>query len=177
VQVREYRSQFVWVSGAVMQPVRTPLRGATRLIDVLLAAGGLGPSASGEVVIERRLGRFADGSTVKTLFLTGETPTPEELRALETRLNPRDVVTARKVRYVQVSGAVARPGRYPLRRGTLAEALDAAGGLTRAARRPLKVNRVDPRTGAPTVLELEPEREPEAPLLSDDEVVVPKRSS
>jgi polysaccharide biosynthesis/export protein len=174
VSVREYRSQFVWMTGEVVRRGRTPLRGATRLVDALVAAGGLTEAASGEVVVERREGPFADGSTVKSFFLSGS-PTALELSALETRLAARDVVTARKVWYVHVSGAVARPGRYPLRRGTLTEALSAAGGMTKLAGPLVKVSRIDPQIGSTQVIELAPSTDPDAHLLSDDQVLVPTR--
>jgi polysaccharide biosynthesis/export protein len=174
VSVKEYRSQFAWVEGEVLRRGRTPLRGATRLVDALVAAGGLTAVASGEVVVERREGLFADGSTVKSFFLSGS-PTDSELSALETPLATRDVITARKIGYVHVSGAVARPGRYPLRRGTLTEALSAAGGMTKLAGPLVKINRTDPQTGAAQVIELAPSTEPDAHLLSDDQVLVPTR--
>jgi polysaccharide biosynthesis/export protein len=172
VRVSEYRSRSVWVTGEVVRPGRTPLKGATRLLDVLLAAGGLTGAASGEVVVERREGTFADGSTVMHVILSGSGPTPEELRGLETLVTARDVITAEKGRYVQVSGAVARPGRYALRRGTLAEALRAAGGTTKVAGLLVKVSRIDPQTGAARVLELEPGRDRDARVFSEDQVVV-----
>jgi polysaccharide biosynthesis/export protein len=174
VSIKEYRSQFVWVEGEVVHGGRRPLRGSTRLVDVLVAAGGLTEAASGEVVVERRDGRFADGTAVKSFFLSG-VKAPDELSALSTLLVNRDLVSARKVRYVQVSGAVTRPGRYPLRRGTVAEALAAAGGVTNTAGRRATVSRIDPRTGDPEVLELELERDTDASLLADDQLTVPKR--
>ncbi len=41
VKVREYQSQYVSVVGEVNSPGRKPLRGRTRLIDVLIEAGRL----------------------------------------------------------------------------------------------------------------------------------------
>jgi polysaccharide biosynthesis/export protein len=173
VRVSEYRSRFAWVMGEVVRPGRTPLREATRLVDALVATGGLTEAASGEVVVERSEGSFADGSTVKSLFLSGSRPTPEELRGLEILLSPRDVVTARRLQYVHVSGAVARPGRYGLRRATLAEALEAAGGKAPRAGTRVTVSRVPTPGSDPVVLELEAGRDAETPLLTDDRVVVP----
>jgi polysaccharide biosynthesis/export protein len=181
VQVREYQSQFAWVVGEVNRPGRKALRGTTRLVDALVEAGGFTSRASGEVVIERREGAFADGSTVKRFALARVAgPTPEEVRVLETLLAARDVVTAAGSRYVRVSGAVAQPGRYALKEGTLREALAAAGGVTRRAGRRATVSRIDPGTGGVQVLEVDIEdvkagRSPGPRLLADDQVVVVAR--
>ena len=47
VKVKEYQSQFVSVVGEVNSPGRKPLRGRTRLIDVLVEAGGFTPTRLG----------------------------------------------------------------------------------------------------------------------------------
>jgi len=177
VWVKEYQSQFVWVAGEVNRPGRKPLRGRTRLIDVLVAGGGFSPRASGEVVVERRDGTFEDGTTTRRFRFGGNDPSPAELAALETLLRTRDVVTASATRYVTVSGAVTRPGRYALKVGTLTEALDAAGGVTKFAGRRVLVNRHDADTRSAQVLdvdlrEVEDGRLPDPVLRSEDEVVV-----
>src|SRR5215831_17781813 len=59
-RVTAYNSQFIWVLGAVNRPGRKPLRAGTRLVDALLDAGGLRQGASGEVVVKRASGTFAD---------------------------------------------------------------------------------------------------------------------
>ncbi len=61
VKVTQYQSQYVSVVGEVNSPGRKPLRGRTRLIDVLVEAGGFTPRASGEVVITRSDGTFPGG--------------------------------------------------------------------------------------------------------------------
>ena len=112
VRVREYHSQFVWVRGAVLRPGRKPLRSGSRLVDALLDAGGFQPGASGEVTVERASGTLPDGSRSAT-FRFGGSPTPEELEHLSLPLEPGDVITAGIQRWVTVSGAVRKPGRYP----------------------------------------------------------------
>lgn len=94
VRVEEYRSQFVWVAGEVSKPGRQALRGRTRLLDALLQAGGFTARASGEVVIERHEGTFADGSTLRRFRFLRAGPTPGDLEGLETLVNRGDVVTA-----------------------------------------------------------------------------------
>ena len=44
VTVKDYQSQFVTVLGEVASPGRKPLRGRTRLVDVLVDAGGSAPA-------------------------------------------------------------------------------------------------------------------------------------
>lgn len=180
VTVKDYRSQFVWVTGEVSRPGRKPLRGRTRLVDALVDAGGFTARASREVVVERKEGTFDDGTTSRHFWFSGTTPTPEEILALETLLHPRDVIVAQESRLVTVSGAVARPGRYALKRGTLTEALSAAGGVTKFAGKRVTVKGLDPETRTARVMEVDLEeveqgRHPDPVLFFGDEVVVKAR--
>ena len=50
VRVREYKSQFVWVHGQVLNPGRKALRGGTRLIE---QAGGRTPFGADRVTVGR----------------------------------------------------------------------------------------------------------------------------
>jgi len=112
VRVTGYQSQFVWVTGAVNRPGRKPLRAGTRLVDALLDAGGFVPGASGEVVVDRETGSFADGSKQARFRFDGKQPSPEELQRLGLPLESGDRITAVIQRWVAVSGAVQRPGQY-----------------------------------------------------------------
>jgi protein involved in polysaccharide export with SLBB domain len=132
VRVREYQSQFVWVRGAVQRPGRRPLRSGTRLVDALLDAGGFQDGASGEVVVERTAGTFADGSRSVQFRFAGASPTPEELEQLSLPLLAGDSITATVQRWITVSGAVKRPGRHEFEDApTLSRAVQEAGGLAR----------------------------------------------
>lgn len=181
VAVKDYQSQFVWVMGEVGRPGRKALRGRTRLVDVLVEAGGFTGRASGEVLVERRDGAFEDGTRSRRLwFADGVRPTAQQLVDLETVLHTRDVITATEVRLVTVTGAVLRPGRYALKQGTLTEALFAAGGVTKFAARRVTVKGLDPDTRAARVVEVDLEevqqgRNPDLVLLPGDEVVVKAR--
>jgi polysaccharide export outer membrane protein len=181
VRVREYQSQFVWVAGEVNQPGRKALKGRTRLIDVLLEAGGFTARASGEVLVERRSGHFADGSAVRRFRFPQAGPTAAGLAELETVLESGDVVTASVGQYVTVTGDVVRPGRYSLEKDTTVTALvSSAGGLRRLGSRRVKVSRRDPASGRVHVLQadldaIEKGREPDLMLLPDDQVEVKGR--
>jgi polysaccharide export outer membrane protein len=144
VRVKEYQSQFVWVRGAVLRPGRKPLRGGTRLVDALLDAGGFQDGASGEVVVERTGGTFANGARSARFRFAGTSPTPEALELLSLPLLAGDVITATLQRWVAVSGAVKRPGRYEFDDVlTVTQAVEAAGGLLRNSSERVLVRRQD----------------------------------
>jgi polysaccharide export outer membrane protein len=142
VRVREYQSQFVWVRGAVLHPGRKPLRSGTRLVDALLDAGGFIDGASGEVLLERAAGAFADGAREAHFRFSGASPTPEELEQLSLPLLAGDVITAAVQRWVTVTGAVRRPGRHEFEDAlTVSRAVEAAGGILRTGSERVLVRR------------------------------------
>lgn len=148
VRVKEYKSQFVWVHGQVLNPGRKPLRGGTRLIDALLDAGGFTSRASGQIRIERRQGTFPDGRTAITTRFDGGGPSSDEIDGLSLRLVNGDVIFAGTQHWVIVSGEIARPGRYPLENGlTLTALIEQAGGRTRFGSDRVTVRRPNPAAG------------------------------
>ncbi|HUL76836.1 MAG TPA: polysaccharide biosynthesis/export family protein [Vicinamibacteria bacterium] len=175
VRVKEFHSQFLWVKGAVERPGRKPLRAGTRLVDALLDAGGFVAGASGEVTLERPGGGFPDGSRSRSFRFTGGTPTPEELDELGVLLRSGDVVTAVTQRWVTVSGAVRRPGRYPyVESMTVGRLVEAAGGVLRSGSEKVVVRRASGEIEA----DLEAIRDGKADdvaLVPNDEVVVRAR--
>ena len=181
VAVREYRSQFVWVRGEVNRPGREPLKAGMRLLDVLLEVGGFTERASGEVLIERRQGTFADSSTVRRFRFPRTDPSADVLGDLDTLLYRDDVVTVSAGSYVTVRGAVVRPGRYALEgQTTVSAVVSAAGGVAGLARRRVSVSRREPSSGHVQVLHadldaIEKGREPDLVLLPDDQVEIQAR--
>lgn len=181
VKVKEYQSQFVTVLGEVNNPGRKPLRGRTRLVDVLVEAGGFTPRASGEVLITRSDGGFEGGADTLRLQLQGGSPSPQDRINLEIALRHGDVVTASPKYYVTVEGEVARPGRYVLENDlTVSGAISTAGGLTRYGSSDVKVRRVDPQTGSTRILEVKLKdvrkgKQPDLPLLPNDVISVSRR--
>jgi polysaccharide export outer membrane protein len=180
VSVKEYRSQFVWVLGEINKPGRQALKGRMRLQDALLEAGGFTAGASGEILVERKEGTFADGTTVRRFRFPRGGPAPGSLADLETVLERGDVVTASVARYVTVAGEVVRPGRYALEEGTTVTALvSSAGGLTRFGNHRVTVSRRNPASGQVETLPADVDaiaqgREPDLVLLPDDRVEVKK---
>jgi polysaccharide biosynthesis/export protein len=175
VRVAAYNSQFVWVQGAVNKPGRKPLRAGTRLVDALLDAGGFQQGASGEVVVARSTGSFADGSRELRLRFAGKDPSPEELERLGLPLVSGDQVTATAQRFVGVTGAVQRPGQYAFQEAlTLGGLVDQAGGLLRSGSDHVVLR----RAGAEQEVDLGAVRKgrtPDVALQPGDEVVVKAR--
>src|SRR6185436_12199484 len=100
---------------------------------------------------------------------------------LELPLGTGDIVTASPKYYVTVDGEVQRPGRYVLDGDlTVTGAISTAGGLTRFGAGDVKLRRVDPRTGAVTILSVDLKAvrkgsKPDVPLQANDVISVPKR--
>jgi len=181
VSVKEIQSRFVWVLGEVNRPGRIPLRGRDRLIDALVDAGGFSGRASGEVVIRRRDGAFEDGTVERRFRFHGATPAPGDEAHLALALKPGDVVTAGLVQYVVLKGHVVRPGKYPLEGDlTLSGLVSTAGGTTKYGGREVRIKRVDPKSGEPTLLvvdlrAIQAGEQPDVVLMPDDEVSIEKR--
>jgi polysaccharide biosynthesis/export protein len=181
VKVKEYQSQFVTVLGEVNSPGRKGLRGRTRLIDVLVDAGGFTPRASGEVSITRAEGTFDAGGSLLRLRFGSASPSAIDQINLELVLRNGDVITALPKFYVTVEGEVVRPGRYVLDGDlTVTGAISTAGGLTRYGKNDVQVRRVDGDTGKTTIIEVDLKdvrkgKKPDLPLLPNDVVTVPRR--
>jgi polysaccharide biosynthesis/export protein len=180
VKVKEYQSQFVTVIGEVNNPGRKPFRGQTRLLDVLLEAGGFTGRASGDVTVTRREGSFAGGEKTLRLRL-GRTPLSAQDQAnLEMPLRSGDLITASPKYYVTVEGEVARPSRYVIEADlTVSGVISLAGGLTRYGSHKLKVRRTNP-DGTTEILkvdlkEIRKGKEPDLRLQAND-VITADRS-
>jgi polysaccharide export outer membrane protein len=181
VKVKEYQSQFVTVLGEVNSPGRKGLRGRTRLIDVLVDAGGFTPRASGEVSITRAEGTFDGGSHVMRLRFGSASPSAIDQINMELVLRNGDLIMALPKFYVTVEGEVTRPGRYVLDGDlTVTGAISTAGGVTRYGKNGVQVRRVDAQTGKTTIIEVDLKdvrkgKKPDPPLLPNDVVTVPRR--
>jgi polysaccharide export outer membrane protein len=132
VRVREFASQFALVMGEVGNPGRRPLRGNTRLIDLLIESGGFKSTASGEVVVQRTDGTLLPNGEKRFRFKLGSNPEMSEADRLNAELVLRngDVVTVSPKYYVIVDGEVGRPGRIVIENDlTLFGVIAEAGGL------------------------------------------------
>ena len=155
VRVREFQSQFVIVVGEVNSAGRKPLRGKTRLIDVLVDCGGFTPRASGEIEINRTDGTFEGGKKTLRMRLGSSGMTPQDEVNLGVILRKGDIITASPKYYVTVEGEVNRPGRFVIEGDlTVTGAISSAGGLTRFGSSDVKVRRTDSQTLKTQIIEI-----------------------
>jgi polysaccharide export outer membrane protein len=182
VKVRDYNSQYVSVVGEVNSPGRKPLRGKTRLIDLLSEGGGFKPTASGEVMITRTDGEFEGGGKSITVRITrSASPSMQDLVNLELQLKTGDIITAFPKSFVTVDGEVSKPGRYAIESDlTVTGAISLAGGFTRFGSNGVKLRRTDPRDGKVTIIEVDLKdvrngKKPDVPLLPNDVISVSRR--
>jgi polysaccharide export outer membrane protein len=182
VKVRDYNSQYVSVVGEVNSPGRKPLRGKTRLIDLLSEGGGFKPTASGEVMITRTDGEFEGGGKSITVRITrSASPSMQDLVNLELQLKTGDIITAFPKSFVTVDGEVNRPGRYAIESDlTVTGAISLAGGFTRFGSNGVKLRRTDPVDGKVRIIEVDLKdvrngKKPDVPLLPNDVISVSRR--
>jgi len=182
VKVREYVSQYVTVMGEVNSPGRKPLRGQTKLLDVLTEAGSLRPSASGELEITRSDGTFSGGEKSLRVHVGRSTATAQDLISLQVPLRHLDLVRALPKYYVSIEGEVARPARYLLEADlTLTGLISMAGGLTKWAKNDVKIiRRMEGSPQTVKVIEVDVKdvrkgKKPDVPLEANDFISVGRR--
>ena len=147
VAIADYRSQRIFVLGAVRMPGTYPLTGGMTLIEALARAGSTTATASDEALIVRARRSRAPGDVVLLGDEAGPV-LPEEagdadvitvdIDALQSgraaqnaALRDGDTIFVPRAETVYVFGQVTRPGEYPIRRATtVLQALALAGGVT-----------------------------------------------
>jgi len=125
VEVEEFVSQWVMVAGEIRIPGRVPLKGGTRLKEILSEAGGFGIDAGEEITITRKVESTDEVVSIhidRSSFESGES---------NPILDSGDIVTISRADYAWIQGEVGRPGRVRIERGlTLLKAVAEVGGLT-----------------------------------------------
>lgn len=154
VNIKEYRSHAVVVTGAAAKPGVYFLRKeGTTLLEAIAMAGGLDAAAGDRVIVMRSQrqrtvsgSRLRDGlshggvqSSGKILVVPLEELLEAEGGAANVRVRPGDIVLIppREERYVYVLGYVQRPGAYSLSGDEKVDAVRGvalAGGLLPTAR-------------------------------------------
>ena len=125
LQIIEYKSRWVMITGEVGKPGRVALRGGATLKDAVADADGLAVGAGDEIVISRDAPEGA-----------GKIQIPVDRQDFERALvNPPlksgDIVSVPPRPYVYVQGEVRQASKVPLERGmTLMKAISVVGGLT-----------------------------------------------
>ena len=121
VEVLEYNSRYVRVAGKVGAPGLVPLDRSTKLLDILLRSGWVNPAGSQFITIRRA----ADGKELRI--------NTEELargNTADINLESGDTLFVADAELVYLTGAVARPGAYPLKPGmTVSDVIAQAGGV------------------------------------------------
>jgi polysaccharide export outer membrane protein len=126
VQVKEYRSQVVTVSGAVRSPIVYQLTGPKTLIDMLAIAGGVSERAGSQVHLYRQSPEGRQSYVVDLLALANNPG------MVNMAVQGGDVVNVPQAGMFYVDGAVRNPGSYALSRPyTITQALAVAGGVNR----------------------------------------------
>jgi polysaccharide biosynthesis/export protein len=126
VQVKEFRSQPVTVTGAVRNPVVYQLTSPKTLIDLLAVAGGINEQAGGQVHLYRQ-GPEGRQSYVIDLLALANNP-----GLVNMPVQAGDIINVQQAGMFYVDGAVRNPSSYALSRPyTLTQALSVAGGVNR----------------------------------------------
>lgn len=130
--VDEYVSRKVTIQGAVARPGSYPLLRGTRLLDLLLDAGGYSGQGAGAGILVLRRG---EQGPYQTLEIDARKLLTEGDSSLDILLRPGDVIVVPEAREARVfvTGAVGAPGvlSYSTAQGiTLLQAIIASGGPT-----------------------------------------------
>src|SRR3954451_22945823 len=129
VEIDQFKSQSVFVTGEVRAPGRITMVGTTMtLLDALGQAGSPTPTASAQIVITRR-GSGAKAAIEEIRVNRREVETGRA--AQDFYLRDGDVIFVPKADTFYISGMVRNPGSYVLDPGmTIEQAIALAGGLT-----------------------------------------------
>jgi polysaccharide export outer membrane protein len=147
VSVKEYKSQFINILGAVLRPGTYQLTRRTFLVDALAMAGGLVPEKADSKALVHRAALVSSTPAEKVAGVekreTLEVNLAQLLEKGDITLNvpiyAGDVISVpeRVERFYYVLGDVNRGGAFEIRKGesiTLTKALASAGGLMTTAK-------------------------------------------
>jgi len=128
VFIAEYATQGITVSGEVKAPGVYPALGVRKLHDLIVAAGGVSPTASSQVIITRK----DDPQHPLTVDYN-----PEALKPVipDIQIFPGDSILVPRAGIVYILGNVQRMGEFVLdgrQQLTVEEALALAGGVNRS---------------------------------------------
>ncbi|MCA1562898.1 MAG: polysaccharide export protein [Acidobacteria bacterium] len=151
VTVEKYRSQSVYVLGAVQEPGQITLEGNASIMSAIAKAGSMTRDAGSFVLVNRRkAGQVGDGPVTD-----GAGPQTEQIRisrkdlelgvVRDFLLQDGDTLVVPKAQVFFVTGYVKSPGQYVMEDDnlTVLQAISMAGGPTeRAAANRTKVQRV-----------------------------------
>jgi polysaccharide export outer membrane protein len=131
VMVRDFRSQRVYLLGAINRAGAIDLTGPKTLIDVLAMAGGVGPKAGNQVHIYRQTPDGRKSYIIDLFALTNSIGfiNDKTVEAVNLAVQTGDIINVPEAGTFFVDGAVGRAGSFTLgRRYTLTQAIALAGG-------------------------------------------------
>jgi polysaccharide export outer membrane protein len=121
VEITDFASKYVRVAGKVGAPGLVPLDRSNGLLDILLRSGWVQDVGS-ELIYVRRAGSDKEEQVSTKDLARGTIP--------DVLLQPGDTIYVPPSELVYLTGAVAAPGGYPLKRDmTVNEVLAMAGGV------------------------------------------------
>lgn len=148
VEMKEYRSQTVFVTGEVRTPGTVALKGNMSLMEALAEAGSITQNAGDQIVVvhpragaspTQPLSPSEAGASVTRIDLEDL----QEGRAPSVTLHDGDTIVVPRAEKFYVTGFVRSPGAYPCDTGlTVLQAISLAGGVTeRGSHRGIKIRR------------------------------------
>jgi len=141
VDIDQYKSQSVLVSGEVRQPGKIPMTGAMTVLEALAAAGSPTPAASSEVTIARP--RRAGSDQPQAEIVRVNWKDLQLGKGTDPVLQDGDLLNVGKAQTFFITGQVKNSSSYVLEPGmTVEQAIALAGGLTeRGSDRRIRVTR------------------------------------
>ena len=129
VEVDQYRSRSVFVTGEVRNPNEFPMTSATMtLLQALALAGSPTPNASHEVIVSRQA---TDPGGELEIIRVNRTELELGRQGYDLLLHDGDIINVPSAKKFFVDGAVRNPGYYVLDPGTtVQQAIVLAGGLS-----------------------------------------------
>jgi len=141
VDIDQYKSQSVLVSGEVRQPGKIPMTGAMTVLEALAAAGSPTPAASSEVTIARPRKAGTDQPEAEVVRVNWKDL--QLGKGTDPVLQDGDLLNVAKAQTFFITGQVKNSSSYVLEPGmTVEQAIALAGGLTeRGSDRRIRVTR------------------------------------
>jgi polysaccharide export outer membrane protein len=129
VEIDQYKSQSVMVSGEVRQPGKIPMTGAMSVLEALAAAGSPTPAASSELTIARPRKPGADQPDSEIVRINWKDL--QLGKGTDVVLQDGDLLNIAKAQTFFITGQVRNSSSYVLEPGTTVEqAIAMAGGLS-----------------------------------------------
>ncbi len=130
VEIDQYKSQSVFVTGEVRSPNEIQMTGAMTLLKALAMAGSPTTAASDELTIARHSGRAGPNGAAADEIMTVNWRALQTGRIPDVALADGDVINVPPAERFYIQGYVRNPGYYVLNSGmTVEQAVALAGGL------------------------------------------------